>query len=463
MSEQARAMTAEAWMALGGDAKRLEQLRFHGSGALPATFHVTPMASATIATAGLALHAWIAANGQDPGFVDVDSRLASMWFHYSIRPQGWTPPPLWDALAGDYATQDGWIRLHTNAPVHRAAAQRVLGAHTDKASMAAAVALWSADALEQAVIDAGGCAATMRGLPEWLEHPQGRTVSTEPLIHRVTGASAPQPLPSLDRTGYPLDGLRVLDLTRVLAGPVATRFLAGWGADVLRIDPPDWDEPGLVPEVTAGKRCARLDLHDSSDRAVFEQLLASSDVLVHGYRPGALERLGYGTAERQQQCPGLIDVSLSAYGTSGPWAGRRGFDSLVQMSTGIAQAGMVRQAAAKPVPLPVQALDHGTGYLMAAAVLVALADRKRSGHGACGRLSLARTAHWLTAAGEQPPELEPFAAESVLDRSPDFESTPWGLAQRLRSPLSVGGNEPHFQLPASTLGSSRPSWRARQG
>ncbi|HEY9132056.1 MAG TPA: CoA transferase [Dyella sp.] len=462
MSEQARVMTAQAWAALGGDAQRLEQLRFHDAGALPSTFHVTPMASATIATAGLALHAWIASNGHDPGHVEVDSRLASMWFHDSIRPQGWTPPPLWDALAGDYAAQDGWIRLHTNAPAHRAAAQRVLGPHADKTAMAAAVGSWSADALEQAVVEAGGCAATMRSLPEWLEHPQGRAVNSEPLIHREAGAPSPHPLPAFDPL-YPLAGVRVLDLTRVLAGPVATRFLAGWGAQVLRIDPPDWDEPGLAPEVTPGKRCARLDLHDSGDRTVFERLLADCDVLVHGYRTDALARLGYGMAERLRLCPGLIDVSLNAYGATGPWSGRRGFDSLVQMSTGIAHAGMMRQGSAKPMPLPVQALDHGTGYLMAAAVLAALAERKHSGQGAAARLSLARTAHWLTGAGEQSLDLESLASESALDRRPDLELTSWGPAQRLRSPLAVGGQRPHFSLPASALGSAQASWRARQG
>jgi crotonobetainyl-CoA:carnitine CoA-transferase CaiB-like acyl-CoA transferase len=171
----------------------------------------------------------------------------------------------------------------------------------------------------------------------------------------------------------------VLDLTRVLAGPVATRFLAGYGADVLRIDPPGWNEPGVIPEVTLGKRCARLDLTQAADRATFETLLAEADVLVHGYRPAALERLGYSEAYRRQRNPSLIDVALDAYGWTGPLAGRRGFDSLVQMSCGIADHGMRRQGAGKPVPLPVQALDHATGYLIAAAVVRALIARLSDG------------------------------------------------------------------------------------
>lgn len=159
----------------------------------------------------------------------------------------------------------------------------------------------------------------------------------------------------------PLAGIKVLDFTRVLAGPVATRFLAGLGADVLRIDPPEWDEPGVVPDVILGKRCARLDLHTAEDRRVFEALLARADIVVHGYRPGAMARLGYDEGERRTINPGLVDVSLCAYGWTGPWAGRRGFDSLVQMSIGIAEAGMRWQQAERPVPLPVQALDHATG------------------------------------------------------------------------------------------------------
>lgn len=146
----------------------------------------------------------------------------------------------------------------------------------------------------------------------------------------------------------PLAGIKVLDLTRVLAGPVATRFLAGLGARVLRIDPPDWDEPGVVPEVTLGKNCARLDLRQTADRARFEALLSDCDMIVHGYRPGALDRLGYGFDLRRALRPGLIDISLCAYGWSGPWAARRGFDSLVQMSCGIADRGRVWRQTDRP-------------------------------------------------------------------------------------------------------------------
>ena len=187
----------------------------------------------------------------------------------------------------------------------------------------------------------------------------------------------------------PLAGVRVLDLTRILAGLIATRFLAGFGAEVLRIDPPNWDEPTIAPEVTLGKRCARLDLSGAGGRERWLALLSQADVVIHGYRPDALERLGLGVETRRRARPGLIDVSLDAYGWTGPWAGRRGFDSLVQMSSGIAEEGMRRASAEIPTPLPAQALGHATGYLMAAAAVRGLSASRASGEGSLVRVSLA--------------------------------------------------------------------------
>lgn len=344
------------------------RISFTSSGALPSAFAVTDLACASIAAAGQAISELLNQQTGRLPHLEVDRRLASFWFSTSIRPVGWSVPPLWDPVAGDYATKDGWIRLHTNAPHHRAAAERVLGVCADRAAMASKVAQWAKTDLEQAVVDAGGCAAEMRSWAQWQAHPQGQAVNAEPLIQFAANSrqNAKQWQGSV---AQPLAGIKVLDLTRVLAGPVASRFLAGLGADVLRIDPPTWNEPGVVPEVTLGKRCARLDLQVKADRELFEGLLKDADILLHGYRADALERLGYGLAERQLLAPGLIDVCLNAYGWSGPWQNRRGFDSLVQMSSGIAEAGMHWQHADKPTPLPLQALDHATGYLMAASAI----------------------------------------------------------------------------------------------
>lgn len=430
------------------------RLGITGQGELPSAYRVTDLATATVAAAALSI-AELLGHVRPPPKVLVDRRLSLFWFGWSLRPSGWTRPPAWDPIAGDYRTRDGWIRLHTNAPHHRQAAERVLGRHEDKAAMARAAAAWAATDLESSIIGIGGCAAEMRSEFDWAAHPQGQAVAAERLVEwgaasRVASGWAPQ----RDR---PLAGLRFLDLTRVLAGPVASRFLAGYGTEVLRIDPPGWDEPSVVPEMTLGKRCARLDLHEAAHRQTFEELLARADVLLHGYRPGALDSLGYDSATRRHVAPGLIDVSLSAYGWSGPWAGRRGFDSLVQMSAGIAQAGMEWQGAEVPVPLPVQALDHATGYIMAAAAVRGISRRMIEGKPCVARLSLARMAKLLTDSGKRSPAPE-LAPETADDLSPVVEQSDWGEARRLLAPAAVAGAPMRWDYPAQALGSAAPEW-----
>jgi hypothetical protein len=448
----------EIWAALDGDPQALERATFTATGNLPSAFAVTDLAAASVGSACLALAELVrVANGTSP-HVEIDRRLASFWFATSLRPHGWETPPLWDAVAGDYQAADGWIRLHTNAPHHRAAALAVIDAPADRAQVAQAVAKWNATELETAVVGNGGCAAAMRTLDEWASHPQGLALAAEPLIHiaRPSGAAVPRWPVASDR---PLRGLRVLDLTRVLAGPTATRFLAGFGATVLRIDPPTWDEPGIVPDLVLGKRCARLDLKNTADRQRFEQLLSEADVLVHGYRSDALAALGFGEDRRRELNPGLVDISLDAYGWSGPWKGRRGFDSLVQMSTGIADAGMRAAARDKPVPLPVQALDHATGYMMAAAAIHGLLHRFTTGEGYVARASLARTARLLVVGSAgQPGDTRALAAEMPDDLADTIEPTFWGPAQRIKPPASVTGAPMGWDIAAAPLGSSPAAW-----
>ncbi|MGV2980256.1 CoA transferase [Camelimonas sp. ID_303_24] len=457
--EPALPMTEEIWAALGGQPQAPGRLTFEGSGGLPSAFAVSGLAAASVAAAGLALsdlQARIA--GLAPEII-VDRRLASLWFGWSLAPRGWSLPPAWDDWSGDYRCVDGWIRVHANAPAHRRAALRALGQPADRNEAVRRVALLDGDALETAIVDAGGCAARMRLASEWREHPQGASVAREPLIAWESwgdpgraGQGSDHWRPTRER---PLQGLRVLDLTRVLAGPVSTRFLAACGASVLRIDPPDWDEPAVIPEVTPGKMCARMDLRQPGDHARFMELLQGADVLAHGYRPGALEGLGLGAETRRAVNPGLVEVSLDAWGWSGPWRGRRGFDSLVQMSSGIAAAGMAWKGVETPTPLPVQALDHATGWLMAAAALRGLA-RRLDGGGHAARLSLARTAALLAAAG--PSSEAGWRPAAADDYAPGEELTDWGPALRLRQPLSAAGVRLQWASPARRLGSDAPRW-----
>jgi crotonobetainyl-CoA:carnitine CoA-transferase CaiB-like acyl-CoA transferase len=425
------------------------------SGSLPSAFPVTALAVASIGAAGQALAGYMATGfGQRPA-VAVDRRLASFWFETTLRPVHWAVPDVRDPITGDYACRDGWIRLHANAPHHRAAALSVLKQPPDHERVGRAIAERDAAELETAIVRAGGCAAVMRSTEAWATHPQGMALATEPLFHveETNGDFTPHISANPNR---PLDGLKVLDLTRVLAGPVSTRFLAGFGAQVLRIDPPFWDEPGMIPEVTLGKRCAALDLRIPEQLERLKALLGQADVLVHGYRSDALARIGLGAEARQTLRPGLVDVALDAYGWSGPWKTRRGFDSLVQMSCGIAHAGMLHYGRDRPTPLPVQALDHATGYLLACAALSGLRYRLSTGRGSRTRLSLARTAALLMS---QPAlDLTPLAPERGADSSSKIEHTDWGPARRLRPPCELEGIAMQWERPACALRSAQAKW-----
>ena len=418
-------------------------------------FDVTGLAAESIAIAAHNISAYAAVEN-DLASVSVDRRLASFWFAWSIRPLGWQLPSPWDAIAGDYQAADGWIRLHTNH--HKAAVIKVLDCVDKRETVAEKVAQWAADELESAVVDAGGCAARMRGLQEWQDHPQGRAVKAEPLAHFKTASQASKSQSKTD-TDRPLQGIRILDLTRVLAGPVAGRFLAAYGAEVLRIDPPWWEEPGVIPEVTLGKRCAALDLNKSQDRKVFQSLLSSADVLLHGYRPGALAALGYDSQSRHAINPNLIDVSLSAYGSTGPWSKRRGFDSLVQMSSGISDYIMRKNGLDKPGSLPVQALDQATGYFLAAAAVKALYERRESGLVQSAKLSLARTAELLVGSKRDAVTgLGEFAEQTSDDLDSTIELTSWGQAQRLKFPVDIDGLKAEFERPASEIRTAKAAW-----
>lgn len=444
----------QLWHGLRDEHTPVPQIVWQGHDAFCSVYPVSELAAASIA---LAAQAAAALTG-NPAKPRLDAHLASRWFQHSFRPINRPLPPAWDAFAGDYQTADGWIRLHTNAPHHRQSMERVLGKQPDRAALARIVAGWQKQTLEQAIVDAGGCAAEMRSLEAWRQHPQGQSVAQEPLIAWQSQAESAPPAWALP-IARPLHGVRVLDLTRVIAGPVATRFLAGLGAEVLRLDPPDWEEPTLEEEMMLGKRCARLDLKSDAGRQQFERLLMQTDVLVHGYRADALEALGYDSARLQQLALGLIDVSLNAWGWSGPWRNRRGFDSLVQMACGIADAGQRWHGADTPQPLPVQALDHATGYLMAAAALEGMRQRVTHGTGVRARLSLARTAHLLTShpypAGMAAAGLAPSLP---YDERDTLELTPLGLGYRLKPPFWLPGTPLLWSRAGGPLGAAEPIW-----
>ncbi len=443
----------EIWGAVRGNPVEIDKISFIGQGNLPSYFAVTDFASATMGAAGLAL-----AELTDAPRVTTDRRLASLWFNKTISPIDWKIPSEPALGPTDYKTRDGWIRLHTNAPHHLDAALRVLGVPAKRDAVIAAVSCWDALELESAMIANGACAAQMRSWDDWQRHPQGQSVLAEPLLHWRQGTQGSITHWPADRE-HPLKGLRVLDMTRVLAGPAATRLLAGLGANVLRVDPPWWDEPSGAPEMSLGKRCTRLDLREKQDLEHWKKLLSEADIFVHGYRSDALSALGLDAEQRQAIRPGLIDVSLDAYGFTGPWRYRRGFDSLVQMSMGIAEAGQRLSGSERPFPLPVQALDHGTGYLLATATLRALTTRKQTGLGTIVNGSLARTGALLMQTLDanliNEPVIRPI---EPADWSDSLENTQWGLAKRLKWPTSIPGPRMDWTIGAGALGRHPATW-----
>ena len=303
-------------------------------------------------------------------------------------------------------------------------------------------------------------ASASRSLSEWSAHPQGSAVSAEPVVD-ITLTQAGErdtwrPLPE-----RPLVGVRVLDLTRVVAGPAATRILAGYGAEVLRIDPPGFEEAGgraaATGDLTLGKRCARLDLRSREGHANFVELLRGADILVHGLRPGALDGLDLGFEVRQATRPGLIEVTLNAYGWTGPWSDRRGFDSLVQTASGMALENSRWAGIEVPIFTPTPILDYGTGYLMAAAAIRGLSERLSTGRGTFTRCALARTAAAIIpvrSVTDEPPIPEPFPGPF----EPAVIATPAGGAQRLVPPVAVGQAQLRWDRPGELLGSSAPVW-----
>ncbi|MFI8964829.1 CoA transferase [Streptomyces sp. NPDC053493] len=430
MNNTARTGTELLWSALGGDPALVDRVAYGGvSGLLPARLPVMDLARAAVAVCSLAA----AEHAGAAGAVRVDDGAVATAFvsERHLRIDG-RAPVNFAPLSRFWRAADGWVRTHANYPHHKAALLGALGAADDVAAVAAAIGERKAVEVETAVYGAGGLAVALRTPEEWAAHEQGREVAARPLLTRERlDEAAPRP-----RAGRPL---RVLDLTRVIAGPVATRTLALLGADVLRIDPPANPElPDQHADTDIGKRTAALDLDRPADRRTFGELLDAADVLVTGYRPGALDRFDL-------RRPGLVVARLSAWGDYGPWAGRRGFDSLVQVATGIAA---VEGSAAEPGALPAQALDHGTGYLLAAAVLRSLTEQDRDGGTRLVRLALAQTGHWLTHAL---PRYEP-------ERHLEETEGPLGRLRHALSPVSYEGGPAGWSRPPGVAGADAPAW-----
>ncbi len=357
-------------------------------------------------------------------------------------------------LSRFWRTADGWLRTHANFDWHRQALLDVLGTGDQPDAVAAAIARRSAGELEDAVFAGGGVAARVRRPEEWAASPPGRAVAAEPLVGVRTVGDAP-PRARAAAGELPADGLRVLDLTRVIAGPVCTRLLGALGADVLRLDPPGHPDvtPGAYADTLLGKRSAFADLATAEGADRVHALLERADVLVTGYRPGALDRFGLDDGALAQQHPGLVVVRLAAWGHRGPWHGRRGFDSIVQAATGVA----VVEADPDGVPgaLPCQLLDHGTGYLAAAAALDGVRRQAEQGGTQLRTLSLARTAHWLLGARADAAVVD--AGVATVDETGKW-TVDVGEVTAVAPPGRLDGTALEWPAPPGRYGDATAAW-----
>jgi len=418
---------------------------------LPVRYRIAAAASAALAALGVAV-----TNGKQNVTVDARHAAVSLRSARYLRVNGKPPPSPWDPFSGFYPVRDGWISIHCNFPNHRQAALRVLGAGEDRAQAEKASGKWLGEVLEDAIHAAGGCAGFVRSHEDWLRHAQAAAVASQPLVQveRIGNGLA-----KALKHQRPLGGVRVLDLTRVLAGPTCGKSLAEHGADVMKITAAHLPDSGMADLDTGiGKLSARIDLRAEPEALM--RLVKDADVFIQSYRPGSLAARGFSPEALAQVRPGIVCASLSAWGPSGPWKERRGFDSIVQAVSGIARAAGRDAGSDQPRLLPVSAIDYVSGYLMAFGVSVALARRAREGGSWLVRVALARVGKWIVERGTAQ------GFQGLPDELPDAELAPWmaemdapdGRIRYLKPALRLSGTPPYFARPPVPLGYHPASW-----
>jgi len=455
---------SDIWTSAGGDQAALARVHLTGDEPqIPSSFRVAVAGQTTIAAAGLAAaEIWRLRSGEAQDvMVDMRHAVVECRSERYLRLDDKPPPPAWDAIAGVYKTGDNsFVRCHTNFPHHRDAVCKVLGCVPERGAVQAALMQWKGEDFETAAYAAGGVVALMRSYDEWSALPQARALAELPLVSiEKIGDAAPRPWPKGDR---PLAGLRVLDLSRVIAGPVAGRTLAAHGADVLLVSGPDLPAiPWLTIDTGRGKLTTFIELKSEAGRAQMRALLKDADIFSQGYRPRALAALGFSPEEAASINPGIVYVTLSAYGHAGPWAERRGFDSLVQTATGFNHAEGKAAGIEGPKELPAQMLDHATGYLMAFGAMMAKARQAGEGGSWHVRVSLAQTGRWLWNLGRLESGLDTpdLAGEAVHAAFMETVSSGFGTLQAVRHSAVLSRTPAQWSRPAMPLGSHAPQWR----
>ncbi|WOH68330.1 CoA transferase [Bradyrhizobium sp. BWA-3-5] len=459
-----REILFDVWTSVGGAASALDAVMLTGEEPqLPSSFRVAAAAQVSVAASALAAAGiWEMRSGEAQE-VTVDMRHAAVECRSEryLRVDDKPPPPAWDAIAGVYKVRDGFVRLHTNFPHHRDAVCKVLNCQAERETVQAALMQWEGEAFETAAYANGGVVAFMRSHEKWSATPQATALAGLPLISITKiGEAAPKPWPPGER---PLAGIRVLDLSRVIAGPVAGRTLAAHGADVLLVSGPELpDIPWLTIDTGRGKLTSFVELKNEQGRGVLRELLAEADIFSQGYRPRALARLGFSPEDAARINPGIIYVTLSAYGAAGPWAERRGFDSLVQTSTGFNHAEGQAAGIIGPKELPAQMLDHATGYFMAFGAMMAKARQAREGGSWHVQVSLAQTGRWLWNLGRVAGGLDTrdLTGEAGMPFIEAMDSG-FGALRSVRHSAVLSKTPAFWARPAMPLGSHPPQWPSR--
>ena len=460
-----REILSDLWQLAGGDPAALQAVTLTGAEPqLPSSFRVGAAAQAPIAAAALAAaDIWRLRSGERQDVtVDMVHAVAECRSERYLRVDGKSPPPAWDPTAGIYRTRDQrFVRLHTNFPHHRAAVCKVLACKEERDAIQAALMQWDGEAFETAAYAGGAVVSMMRSHDEWSATPQAQALAKLPpfTIEKI-GDAPPKPWPKGDR---PLAGVRVLDLSRVIAGPVAGRTLAVHGADVMLIAGPKLPAiPWLTIDTGRGKLSSFVELKSEAGRAQLRALLADADIFSQGFRPQAIGSLGFSPEQAAAINPGIVYVSLSAYGHAGPWANRRGFDSLVQTSTGFNHAEGQAAGIDGPKELPAQMLDHATGHLMAFAAMMAKARQAREGGSFLVRVSLAQTGRWLWNLGRVADGLktEDLNADAIRPTLEDMPSG-FGVLSAVSHAAKLSKTPAFWAHPAVPLGTHAPEWPAR--
>lgn len=433
---------------------------------LPTPFRITETAVASLAAVGLAVSdLWETRTGRRQT-VGINTRQATA----SLRSGSYLQlgdtrvSNARNVVMGTYPAKNGrWSYLHCNFPNHREIALKVLGVPEDRDAVRKAVAQWDAFELEEAIVNAKGVGGMVRTMAEWAAHPQGKAIAGLPLMEIIKIGEAPaQPLPPGER---PLSGIRVLDLTRVIAGPTCARTLAEHGADVLKITGAHLPSLGRQEYDTGhGKLSAHLDLREAKDVEILKGLVRGTDIFSQGYRPGTLGSRGFSPEALAELRPGIVVVSMCAFSHVGPWASRRGFDTVVQTVSGITHRQGELFPGAEPGPqfYPVSAIDFLTGYLMAFGALVALNRRAREGGSWMVRISLAQVGKWLVDRGQVPMDQfkdvqKEFTAEELAAWSM-ISDTPAGRLKHLAPVLRMSETPARWARPTVPLGYHQPVW-----